>query len=118
MKIFLLLLIFLTLTLSEAAALEIAGTYVRGEAGINGKKISKPVHIKSPHLVIRVDGAPDGFCLERKSDAGDEVLCTGSEITGKILQPGTYTVFPSPPTDKHKETVSVYLQPFKKKAGK
>ncbi|MEO5357592.1 MAG: hypothetical protein H7844_09885 [Nitrospirae bacterium YQR-1] len=115
----LLLIIFLTLTLNDAAALEITGIYIRGEAGISGKKISKPVKVTSPHLVIRVDGAPDGFCLERTTKTGNEVLCTGTEITGKILQPGTYTVFPSPPADKRRETVSVYLQPvLKKKTGK
>lgn len=96
---------------NQAASAEITGTYVRGEHGLNGEIISKSVYLSAPHVVLKVEGAPNGFCLTRESEDSEEVLCTGGQIIGKTLQPGTYTVFPAPPANKHKESVSVYTQP-------
>ncbi|QWR76188.1 hypothetical protein [Candidatus Magnetomonas plexicatena] len=104
-------LLFIMFAVNQVAAAEISGTYVRAEHGANGKIVSKSVYLNVPHVVLRVTGAPDGFCLMRQSEDSEEVLCTGGKIIGKTLLPGAYTVFPSPPINKHKESVSVYTQP-------
>ncbi|MBF0518889.1 MAG: hypothetical protein HQK92_04115 [Nitrospirae bacterium] len=111
MKTVFFIFIFLMFAVNQAASAEITGTYVRGEHGVKGKILSKPIYLSVPHVVLKVDGAPHGFCLIRESEDSEEVLCTGGQIIGKTLLPGTYTVFPAPPANKHKESVSVYTQP-------
>jgi hypothetical protein len=83
----------------------LSGKQIRGSMDRKGKIIGKAITLKHPAAVIRVDGGKDGFCI-----TGTAIICSGEELIGTKLKPGTYSVFPNVPEGKDEDTVIIYLR--------
>jgi hypothetical protein len=90
-----------------AQDLVIKGTQIRGTAGKNAEIKSTPVKLTKDVKIIKVEGAPEGFCV---IPAGSDPICGGNELIGKGLKAGSYTAYPNLPKGKDQMTVSVYVK--------
>lgn len=88
--------------------LVIKGTQIKGTPGHNAEIISKSVKLTKSAKIVKIDGAPEGLCIESPAEAP---LCGSvKELTGKTLKPGSYTAYPNIPTKKDRESVTVHLK--------
>lgn len=93
-----------TAVVSEA--LELRGKQIRGVPGRNAQIISKAVELKKEAKIKRIEGGREGLCID-----GGAMLCgTVAELTGKILKPGSYTVYPNLPKGVNEYSVTVVLE--------
>ncbi len=90
-----------------AQDLVIKGTQIRGTAGKNAEIKSIPVKLAKDVKIIKVEGAPEGFCV---IPAGSNSICGGKELIGRVLKAGSYTAYPNLPKGKDQMTVSVYVK--------
>jgi hypothetical protein len=98
-----------TFVVSAAFAqdLVIKGTQIRGTGGKNGEIKSTPVKLAKDAKIVKVEGAPEGFCV---FPAGDNAICGGNELIGRVLKAGSYTAYPNLPKGKDQMTVSIYVK--------
>ena len=88
--------------------LVIKGTQIKGTPGRNAEIISKTVKLAKAAKIIKIEGAPEGLCIESPAEAP---LCGSvQELTGKTLKPGSYTAYPNIPTKKERESVTIHLK--------
>ncbi|KJR44034.1 hypothetical protein MCHI_000076 [Candidatus Magnetoovum chiemensis] len=72
----------------------------------NGVVKSSPVIIKKPAVIVEIKGDGAGFCLISK----DNVMCGNTELVGKTIPAGIYTLNPLIPKDKNRAKVTVYIK--------
>lgn len=98
----------LILGASWCGATELQGTQIRGVPGRNAQLISTPVKLVKPAKVDRIDGGKEGLCIQSPAE---RPLCgSPSELIGKTLKPGSYTVYPNLPVGRDRASVTVYLK--------
>ncbi len=89
-------------------AMELKGTQIKGIPGRDAQIISTPVKIVKPMKVDRIEGGKEGLCIQSPAEVP---LCGDpSELKGKTLKPGSYTIYPNIPTGKDRASVIVYLK--------
>lgn len=87
-------------------ALELRGKQIRGVPGRNAQIVSAPVVLKAPAKIKKIEGGKEGLCID-----GGRMLCGSvAELTGKTLQPGSYTVYPNLPNGVNEYGVTVFLE--------
>jgi len=92
----------------QAEELVIKGTQIKGTPGRNAEIISKSVKVSKTVKIVKIEGAPEGLCIESPAEAP---LCgTVAELTGKRLKPGSYTAYPNIPIKKERQSVTIYLK--------
>jgi hypothetical protein len=96
------------LSAAWCGATELKGTQISGAPGRDAQIISSTVKLAKPAKVDRIEGGKEGLCIQSPAEAP---LCgMPSELIGKTLKPGNYTVYPNIPTGKDRATVTVYLK--------
>lgn len=98
----------LLLSASLCAAVELKGTQIKGTPARDAQIVSTPVKLTSPVKVERIEGGREGLCIQ--SPAEPPLCGNHSELIGKTLNPGSYTVYPNIPAGKDQATVTVYLK--------
>ena len=89
-------------------ATELKGTQIKGTPGHDAQIISATVKLAKPAKVDRIEGGKQGLCIQSPAE---QPLCGApSELIGKTLKPGSYTVYPNIPEGKERASVTVYLK--------
>jgi hypothetical protein len=91
--------------------LVIKGTQIKGNAGRNAEIISKTVKLTTPAKITKIEGAPEGLCIESPAE---QPLCgSTADLIGRTLKPGSYTTYPNIPTNKERQSVTIHLKSAK-----
>ncbi|MCE1226093.1 MAG: hypothetical protein LWW87_06335 [Geobacteraceae bacterium] len=89
-------------------AAELKGTQIKGAPGRDAQIISATVKLAKSAKVDRIEGGKEGLCIQSPAE---QPLCGApSELIGKTLKPGSYTVYPNIPEGKERASVTVHLK--------